>query len=419
MANHMTSEQMALQCGKAKRLGFDPDKLMLLDQRLTEWSRTEYTPSIAVKILRHGEAAFEGAYGTAGPGRAPDSLSVDTIFPVCSITKPVTSTLLAILQEEGLVDFNDPVRKYLPELINDKENRIRIWHLLTHSSGYIEADLERYCREYIENTAKELGLPVPEDGDIEAKIAVFRGIREKLGLPDKYPDDNLIRDTCFYLKMTAPPTHLPQKIMSYCGFGYDMAGEIVQRVSGKNIDDYARENLFGPLKMTDSYFLFPREKLPRYIRREKKDEGCRYLNREALINTSGSGGLKTTVNDITRFGQMYLNRGSLDGVRVLSCASVRELTSDHNYHLPIAEYKGEAFDSTWGLGWNVLKDKKDDTGLLHSHRSFEHGGYGGTRLLCDPDADITAAYFTVNYSERYWHLSNFNNMVIAAIADLK
>lgn len=416
MANTMSCDQMKQQCEQAKQLGFDPDRLMLLDQRLTEWSHTEYTPSIAVKILRHGQTAFVGAYGTSGPGKAPDSLTMDTIFPVCSITKPIISTLLAVMQEEGLIDFNDPVRKYLPELVNDKENRIRIWHILSHSSGFIDADLEQYCREYIDNIQQELGLT---GNDPETKKSVMLAIRKKLELPDLSSDDDLIGDTYFHIKMTATPTHLPQKIMSYCCFGYIMAGHILQKVSGRSIDDYAQEKLFGPLKMTDSHFLFPREKLPRYIQRDEKYDEGNWLNRLVLNCTSGSGGLKTTVNDITRFGQMYLNRGSLDGVRVLSCASIRELTSDYNYNLPEAEYNGEAFDSTWGLGWNVLKGKKDDTGLLHSHRSFEHGGYGGTRLLCDPEADIAAAYFTVNYSERYWHIANFNNMVIAAIDDLK
>lgn len=416
MANKISREQMRRQCENAKRLGFCPERLLLLDERLTKWSKTEYTPSIAVKILRHGETAFEGAYGISGPGREPDSLTVDTIFPVCSITKPITSALLAILQEEGLVDFDDPVRKYLPEFTGDSDGLIRIWHLLSHSSGLVGEDIGRYCDEYIEKT---LGVSIPKYGDEEAWNAACLKIRKKMGLPALPPDKKMRYDTLFRLKLSAPPTHKPYKIMSYCDFNFDIAGEIIQRVAGMQLEEYAKEKLFGPLKMTDSHFRIPREKLSRYIQRDEKYDGSKWLNSNVLDCATGSCGLKTTVNDMTRFGQMALNHGRLDSVRVLSCASIRELTADHNYSLPPAEYKGEKFDSTWGLGWNVLKDKKDDTGLLHSPRSFEHGGYGGTRLLCDPNADIAAAYFTVNYSERYWNISNFNNMVIAAIDDLK
>jgi CubicO group peptidase (beta-lactamase class C family) len=131
MANKITSEQMNIMCGDAKRLGFSPERLLLLDRRLTEWSKSVMTPSIAVKILRHGESAFEAAYGRLSPDTEEDSLTADTIFPMCSPTKPVIGTLLCILQEEGLIDLNEPVKKYMHEFTGDKNGDVRIWHLLT------------------------------------------------------------------------------------------------------------------------------------------------------------------------------------------------------------------------------------------------------------------------------------------------
>ena len=139
------------------------------------------------------------------------------------------------------------------------------------------------------------------------------------------------------------------------------------------------------------------------------------MNAGVLDSEQGGNGLKSTVADLTRFGQMYLNHGTLDGVRVLSPASIRELVANHNGKLPPAVYDGEEFDSSWGLGWNVKESKKDDSGILRSPRSFEHAGFGCTRLLCDPDADVVAAYFTVCITDTYVNLNRFNNIVIGAI----
>lgn len=164
--------------------------------------------------------------------------------------------------------------------------------------------------------------------------------------------------------------------------------------------------------MKDSHFIFPQEKLSRFVTRGPEYVGCGWLNSGILNSENGAGGLKSTVDDMTRFGQMYLNNGIYDGKRVLSAASIREITSDHNSHMSAASYGGETFDSTWGLGWNVKGSKKDDSGILRSASSFEHGGFACTKLLCDPEEDLVAAYFTVCKEDNFWNASKFNNIVI-------
>jgi len=112
----------------------------------------------------------------------------------------------------------------------------------------------------------------------------------------------------------------------------------------------------------------------------------------------GGCGVKSTVVDMSRFGQMYLDEGVFDSRRILSKASVRTLTANHNTGLPLAYHNGGIFDPAWGLGWN-MGSKKDDAGMLRSASSFEHGGFGCVKLLCDPQADIVAAFFTVSRFE--------------------
>lgn len=413
MANKITSDQMNQMCQGAKALGFRPERLMLLDEMLSEWVKNEMTPSIAVKVLRHGQTAFEGAYGILGPDKEPDSLTVDTIYPLCSITKPVVGALLSIMQEEGILDLNQAVCKYKPELTGDPDSLIRIWHLLTHTSGIIDEDLNKNYNEYMTNN---LELPIPKDEDPEeAWDEINLKIRERMGLPYKEPGNAMRHDTFMAVCLAASPTHKPQKVMSYCNTGYQMAMDIITKVTGRRIDDYATEKLFGPLKMVDSHFIFPREKQSRFVTRREGFDGYDWLNDGILDSESGSGGLKSTVNDMTRFGQMFLNHGTLDGARVLSSASVREILIDHNAKVPEAEFHGEIFESTWGLGWNVKGTKKDDSGMLRSARSFQHGGFGGAKLLCDPDADIVIAYFAVSKMDSSSNTALCNNMVIGAI----
>ena len=413
MANFTTDEQMKQMCEKSRELGFRPERMRMLDERLAGWVG-EITPSVMVRVMRHGQLAFEGAYGTKGPDRGPDSLTDDTIFPICSITKPVVGTLISIMQEEGLVDLNHPVRDHLPEFTGDEKGNVRIWHLLTHTSG-IRLDLYGYFREYAANT---LGLTLPDDDAPDgAWDEVYQNVREKTGLPYMEPGKAANRNTFLTVALSAPPAHPAHTVMAYDSFGYDLVVEIIRRISGKTIDEYASEKLFKPLGMSDTHFIFPCEKLDRFVQRAPQYIASDWLNGGVLNSEGGGGGLKSTMYDLTRFGQMYLNKGKLDGVRVLSAASVREITSDHNSRIPPSVWDGVTYDSTWGLGWNVKGIKKDDSGILKSAGSFDHSGFGCCKLLCDPEADLVAAYFTVCMTDCHWNASKFYNMVIGAIDD--
>jgi serine-type D-Ala-D-Ala carboxypeptidase len=415
MANKMTKEQVTEMCENAGKLGFRPDRLMMLDRRLEEWKDTPEVPSIVIRILRHGQLAFEGAYGILGPGMEPDSLTPDTIFPMCSLTKPVVGVLISIAQEEGFFDINDPVRKYIPELTGDEKSLIRIWHLLTHSSGLIDEDMHKQYEKYVK---EKMGLDMPgDDATVEAWDELAGKVRESLGLPPMDPGQKMRHLTELAVILAAPPTHLPQKVMSYCNTGFQMLVDIITRVSGQSIDAFAGEKLFKPLGMKDSHFLFPREKAPRYVTRGPDIEGSGWLNERIFNSESGAGGLKSTAGDMTRFGQMVLNGGRLDGVRILSRPSVREIISDYNVKLPPTEYEGQFYESTWGLGWNVKGIKKDDGGCLRSPQSFEHGGYGGVSLVCDPEEDLVIAYFVVDKTGAYTTKARLVDMVVGSIDD--
>lgn len=95
-----------------------------------------------------------------------------------------------------------------------------------------------------------------------------------------------------------------------------------------------------------------------------------------MNNTQAQNGLKTAVVDLCRFCDMVLSQGQLNGVNILSPASIREMSENHNFDMK------NAWD-TWGLGWNLRGRKKDDAGVLRSAVSLEHGGWVGSKVLCD------------------------------------
>jgi CubicO group peptidase (beta-lactamase class C family) len=104
--------------------------------------------------------------------------------------------------------------------------------------------------------------------------------------------------------------------------------------------------------------------------------------------------LKSTLDDMAKFGQMWLQNGTLNGQRIISPATVRMMTRNHNAKVPPSDWFGRVFGANWGLGWDLKGDKTDDHGFLRSPQSYNHGGYGGACLLMDPEYDLVfSGYF--------------------------
>jgi CubicO group peptidase (beta-lactamase class C family) len=205
--------------------------------------------------------------------------------------------------------------------------------------------------------------------------------------------------------------------MSYCNYGYQLLAEIVRRVSAQSFADYTWERIFRPLGMKDTFFVVPDEARQRIVRRPGDAEGatasedtkkwasCLEIDHEFEIAIDSRisqdtpwafGGAFSTSMDMAIFGQMLLNNGSYGDTRILSHASVHEMTRNQIPGID-AVYGDEVFpDASWGYGWNVQGNKKGwGSGSLQSQRAFGHGGAGGVHLWVDPEYEIVAVYFSV------------------------
>jgi CubicO group peptidase (beta-lactamase class C family) len=273
-------------------------------------------------------------------------MSVDTIFRIMSMTKPITATAVMILVDEGKLALDDPVEKHLPAFARAKLKSgepvrgLTIRHLLTHTSGL---GGDQTCKESLEATAESLAA--------------------------------------------RPFNFQPGEKWEY-GPSLTVCGRIIEVVSGQRYEDFLAERIFAPLEMKDTTFVPTGDQRPRIAVVYALSEDGKTLmpadrlpvdaTQETVPNPSG--GLLSTAEDMFRFYQMILNGGELDGHRIVSKDAVRAMTSLHTGELPTGFTRGNG----WGLGWCIVRQPAGTTAML-SPGTFGHGGYYGTQGWVDPE----------------------------------
>ena len=337
----------------------DASKLDGIEALTRKAIEDKITASLNMAVVRHGKLVYHEAFGNMALAGDSRPVPLDALYAVKSISKPITSVVIMMLQERKLLDVNDPVQKYLPEFTGKGKSKVRIRHLLTHTSGMCDEDIYKHCD----------------------------ALRKTFMVPDRKPA-YIQRDAGWWLRaLNAPLTKPTGKEMSYCNTGYNMLGFIVKVATGRSLNAFARENLFKPLGMKDtSYVKSPRQIEGRVVERMPR-EGDR-INHMCSPRTfnrmSGCCSVSTTAYDLAVFGQMLLNGGEYDGARVLSRKSVELLTTNRIPGVP-AVYGAETFtEAAWGYGFNTHGVQNN----YPTNRAYSHGGYAGSYLFIDPVLDM-------------------------------
>ena len=393
----------------ADTIGVNIGRLHVLDEFFKEQVANGVHTFIAYQALRSGTLIFDGHYGVMSPGGPP--LAPDAIHTVQSVTKPFVATMCAILQEDGRIDFWDKAQKYFPDFVGEGKDEVILAHLLSHSSGLDSEVADKYTKSYMED---ELGIKMPGPGAPDSEyIEVAMQARGKLGMPEAEHNWESADEVFSQLTLKAPLASKPGTTFYYSNFGYQMLKDIVEKVSGEEMEDFARRKIFEPLGMKDSHWVLPKSKWSRVVKRDPSHRGAEWMNSDDILtSTSPTGGLKTTMPDLARFGQMLLQSGTLGNARILSPASVRLMTTDYNSGIPDSFWRGRYLGSNWGLGWDVKNGKKDDLGLLRGERSYNHCGFGGARLHVDPDEELVVAFNIVEQDEDTACLNHSTSMNI-------
>ncbi|MEC0129995.1 MULTISPECIES: serine hydrolase domain-containing protein [Paenibacillus] len=352
------------------------------------------TPAQVIVAARKGTLLVHQANGKTGPEADAAELTADAIFPLCSITKLFTATAIMMLVEQGKVGLNRPVSDYIPEFTGENKTKVCVHHLLTHTSG-IEVDVIR--SNGIAKQAQEEYPPHEPNQDPELHSYLYGGY-------------------------DAPLSHEPGTVMSYCGYGYELLGEIIRRVSGQAYDVFVKETIFKPLGMENTYYHVPMEVRNRVVRRAPEAACAEWVDSEYNLNSvSAGGGAYSTAMDLAVFGQMFLNGGIYNGVRFLSPVTVKEMTRNQIPGVS-SQYRDEVFpEAYWGYGWAINGTKRDGGDLL-SPDAYSHWGAAGPFLCVDPIYQTVTVHLSVELDHqkpfKNMYVDYFNNTVLAAITDL-
>ena len=383
---------------KSSELAINIRRLEFLDKFLAKMAEDKICPSIEMIVMRRGVEIFNGVYGVASPGGPP--MYPGMIADWQSVTKVVTATMVMMLQEDGCFTLHDKVINYFPEFNGPHKDEVELWHLMCHTSGMSEEN----CSEYQDDFLKKLLGDKYPNGHVsdEEYNSLINTARRGLG----HTDEDIEKESAFdYLRrmsLGAPLRTAPRERFCYFGTGYWMLMKLCERMTGEDFNSLTRRRIFEPLGMVDSHMVLPEEKWDRVLLRDDAFRAGPWLNSERnRVSYGGSSGLKTTSRDMIRFGLMCKNNGTLDGVRILSPASVRAMTRDHNAEIPPEEWRRALLGSNWTLGWNIHEGKFDDLGILRSFSTYDHMGFGGARLCIDPENDLVFTMYMVETSDEF------------------
>ena len=392
---------------RPEQVGLSSERLAQVGRVLREEIEKGKFPGAIALVARKGRIAYYEAFGVRDPEtRAP--MTRDSIFRIYSMTKPITSVAVMMLQEQGRLVLTDPVSKFLPQLARlqvaverkdpstgqtvvelvPAQHEITIQDLLRHTSGFTYG-------------ARTTNAAVKE--------AYARAGVDSRDLSNAELVDRLA---------TVPLAHQPGAAWEYSR-SVDVLGRVVEVISGNSLGAFFAERIFRPLAMKDSGFFVPKAQLGRVAQALPIDPATG--EKISLIDVttqpryeSGGGGAVSTTDDYLRFAQMLLDGGHLGPARILSRTTVAFMASDHLG--PISGTMRRP-GYTFGLGFQVRKDVGLD-GQSGSIGEYGWAGAGGTYFWIDPKEQLIAILMTqAPGPSRTYYRQLFKELVQQALVD--
>ena len=359
----------------------------LIQDTLSRFVDSGEIAGCAVKILRNDRTLFEGSFGYADIEHKIPMSSENTIFAIASMSKVITVAGIMRLYEQGRFKMWDKVSDYLPGFRNPK---IAV-EKPDGSHEIVDAKGEVTMRQLFTMTS---GVPY---GWADTAAGRIRAEKEKEWQEAKKPFPGMIE----YANLVGqlPLAFEPGERWMY-GFSIDILGAVIEVLTGQTLGEYLKENIFDPLGMKDTGFFVPKEKYGRIATLYHVNEGLkpeeRWYNTEKPEFESGGGGMYSTVQDYSRFAQMLLHGGTLDGVRILGRKTVDLISTDH---LTPEQRKGDSWDTQRGYGYGLgvrVMTNPELAGINGSVGEWGWDGAFGNWFCVDPKENLTCVYFTTN-----------------------
>lgn len=371
---------------RPETVGMSSAKLEAMQAAADKMVDDEKVAGIITMVARHGRIVHFEAYGDRDI-QAGEPMERDTIVRIYSMSKPITSVAVMMLYEQGKVQLDEPVETYIPEL-----RGLKVY--TENADGqpeYVQPKRKVTVRDLLRHTS---GLTYGIFGD----TPVDRMYRQK-GILGNRDLKEMVERLAEIPLQNQPGTKWHYSVST------DVLGHLVERVSGQMLDVFFAETIFEPLHMKDTAFYVSVDKHDRFSRCYGPDPngglkltggfGARaYLKPRTFL--SGGGGLVSTARDYLRFCQMMLNKGHLDGVRILEAETVEAMTRDQ---LPSNVRRGAG--AGFGLGFSVQR-QPDPSGQMRVGE-YGWGGAASTFFGISP-RDGTAVVILTQYMP-------FNNQI--------
>ena len=368
-------------------VGLSSDTLALAAQKMQEYIDNGKLAGIATLVMKDGKIVHREEFGFANIEEQKPVVE-NSIFRIFSMTKPITAVALMTLYDEGKFELDHKLSRYIPEFadvmvynpetesLDPQENELTIRHLLTHTSGIVYG----WGQSYVDSLYRTTGVGAWDSATIGDKVKIMTG------LPLKFQ---------------------PGSAWEY-GLSIDVAGYLVEVLSGVPLDEYFKSKIFEPLHMDDTGFYVPEEKLDRFTE-------VYYLDGEGDLKTGGfmgeafkkptvlfygGAGLVSTMDDYLSFCRMLLNGGTLNGVQILEESTVKMIMSDQ---LPeTASYRE-------GNGYGLAGQVNLESG------AYSWAGAASTNFWIDPSNQMIIITYAQLMPGDHSYAYEFNNIVKRAL----
>jgi CubicO group peptidase (beta-lactamase class C family) len=403
--NPTAAKASPLPMSSVEDAGFCPQRTERLMAVLQSEVERQRLPGAVALIARHGKIALFDSVGALDPATGT-AMARDAIFRIYSMTKPIVSVAAMMLMEQGKLLLSDPVAKFLPEFAAQQ-----VAHVV---DGVVQLAPVRHAATVQDLLRHTAGLTYEFMGSapVQRQYAQTRiGSRERTNAEFSHTLAGL------------PLMFEPGTVWEY-GRATDVLGRVVEAVSGQTLGAFLTEHIFKPLGMHETWFTVPPEHHARIAEPFPRDpEGgiqMRVIDvREDAALESGGGGLASTAMDYARFLQFLLNKGELDGVRLLGPRTVDFMTADHLGDIPINGGSSTALlpaGHGFGLGFAVRRSLGVAT-VPGSVGTYFWGGMAGTTFFVDPAEDMFACLMLQAPNQREYYRMLFRDLVYSALVD--
>ncbi len=356
-----------------KEAGYDEARLDMLHRHFDRMMKENKIIGATYCLARHGKIFAHGAMGrkTYYTENAKP-MQPDTVIRIASITKVFTTIAIMQLIEDGFLRLDDKIAQFLPQFQNPPFDQISVFHLITHTSGLCPED-EAFPNDYQKGWWYYINNAIRDAKDGEHVDWIAAALATGMRTP-------------------------PGVEWQYSTFGFIILGVLIEKITGKFANDYIMEKIVVPLQMKDTAFHITQDMAKRMLIKnehwEKEIEnilnGTQQPHEKSAWDEvpDTGGGLFSTAADLTRLGNMMLQNGTFDGVRILGRKAVEKITTPQITDL-IDHCWGSNEPRMYGIGF----DMRQGPAWVYSEGIYFHEGAGACDLIIDPKEDFVAAWF--------------------------